>query len=62
MGADNRRDVGDGGSMRDRKTAVIRSALLVTAAACIIAGAVRGETQTVLTKAINICLECIGIG
>ncbi|HBG5344728.1 TPA: hypothetical protein KQG29_002115 [Clostridioides difficile] len=28
----------------------------------IVLGIYRGETNTVLTKAIMICLECIGIG
>ena len=46
----------------NRRAAVIRTLLLVTAAAFIIFGVSRGEADTVLTKAINICLECIGIG
>ncbi|MDY2987241.1 MAG: CD1871A family CXXC motif-containing protein [Peptoniphilus sp.] len=29
---------------------------------CIMYGAQRGEVDTVLSKAIRICLECIGIG
>ena len=30
--------------------------------AMVIAGAARGEVRIVLSKAIRICLECIGIG
>ena len=48
--------------MSNRRAAVIRTLLLVTAAAFIIFGVRRGEADKVLTKAINICLECIGIG
>ena len=48
--------------MSNRRAAVIRTLLLVTAAAVRIFGVSRGEADTVLTKAINICLECIGIG
>ena len=47
--------------MSRRKAAVLRSLLLVAAAAFIIFGASRGEVDTVFTKAVNICLECIGI-
>lgn len=31
-------------------------------AAMVVAGAARGEVRIVLSKAIRICLECIGIG
>ena len=48
--------------MSRRKAAVLRSLLLVAAAAFIIFGASRGEVDAVFTKAVNICLECIGIG
>ena len=44
-----------------RKTAVAAS-LLVLSGAFILLGWWRGEIRTVFVKAVNICLECIGIG
>lgn len=36
--------------------------LIIASIACIVFGIYRGEVDTVLTKAINICMECIGLG
>lgn len=40
----------------------IQIVLLLTGFASLLVGVFRGEVKTVLTKAIYICLECIGIG
>jgi len=40
----------------------IRAALLAAAVASMTYGIYRGEVPEVLLKAINLCLECIGIG
>lgn len=40
----------------------IRTLLFTVSILFIGAGIYRGEVQKVLIKAINICLECIGIG
>lgn len=44
------------------KRRVIQMVLIAAGLAMMTAGIRNGEAQTVLGKAINICLECIGIG
>jgi hypothetical protein len=41
---------------------MITIVLFVASLALIVAGAILGEPETVLNKAINVCMECIGIG
>lgn len=41
---------------------LMRGSILLLAAGFLLYGVGRGEMDTVLQKAVNICLECIGLG
>lgn len=46
-----------------RKTPIwVTFVLIFAAIACMAFGIYRGELDTILAKAINICMECIGLG
>ena len=44
------------------KKAVIQVLFLIAGAAMLCFGIMRGEADSVLSKAIRLCLECVGIG
>ncbi len=48
--------------MEIKKKRAVRILVIIASCACIVYGAARGEVQIVLNKAVNICLECIGLG
>ena len=48
--------------MKDKRRRMIQICLLTAAAVFIVAGVLRGEAAAVLTKAVHICMECIGLG
>ena len=44
------------------KRSVLTIGLMVLAVILTVAGIILGQPREVLTQAINICLECVGIG
>lgn len=48
--------------MKESDKKMIRITILATATVMIIAGISGGEYRDVLSKAVMICMECIGIG
>jgi len=48
--------------MDSKAKKVLRHLTLVMALAFMVYGITRGEVTVVLNKAVNICLECIGLG
>lgn len=48
--------------MENKTRLMIAIMLLAISAGLVAAGVMRGETLAVFTKAVNICLECIGLG
>ena len=44
------------------KKALFQGALLIAGIVMLCVGVMRGEADTVLSKAIRLCLECVGIG
>ena len=48
--------------MRVDRKAAVQIALLLAGVAMLCLGVWRGEAATVLSKAIKLCLECVGIG
>jgi hypothetical protein len=48
--------------MRKHGLLGIRAGLIAAGIILVILGLTRGETVIMLQKAVNVCLECIGIG
>lgn len=48
--------------MTGKRLRLLRVFLLAAGVLCIGIGIFRGEAEEVMIKAVNLCLECIGIG
>ena len=49
-------------SLLRAKKAIFQGLLLIVGVAMLCFGAMRGESDTVLSKALRLCLDCVGIG
>ena len=45
-----------------KKQAFVTAGLIALALALVVVGVLRGEDTVVWRKAVNICMECIGLG
>ena len=52
----------EGGATREKRRILLAGALCGRGVVFMGLGIWRGEVETVIRKAINVCLECIGIG
>ena len=48
--------------MSHKVKTTVQVLMLAAAIAMLLAGSLQGEMQVVLSKAIKLCLECVGIG
>lgn len=48
--------------MKQTMKTKVRALLCITSVLFLVYGMERGEVEVVLNKAVNICLECIGLG
>ncbi|MFG6349506.1 MAG: thioredoxin [Lachnospiraceae bacterium] len=48
--------------MENKVRNIVRGAIFMAACVFLLYGITRGEVVVVFTKAVNICLECIGLG
>ena len=53
---------GEGGPMRKEIPLKVTLIMIPVAAAMVVFGLLRGEAAAILSKAITICMECIGLG